>query len=56
MGYDMFHRNIEKILNTWKNSTGRKPLVIRGARQVGKTSAVHKFGKDAFETYIYINL
>ena len=52
----MFHRNIEKFLSDWKDSKGRKPLVIRGARQVGKTSAVHQFGRDEFETYIYINL
>jgi len=52
----MFRRNIAAILLEWKNKQGRKPLVIRGARQVGKTSAVQQFGKDAFETYIYINL
>jgi hypothetical protein len=44
----MFHRNIEKFLAGWKNSTGRKPLVIRGSRQVVKTSAVHQFGREAF--------
>ncbi len=52
----MFHRNISTSLLEWKNKKGRKPLVIRGARQVGKTSAVHQFGNSAFETYIYINL
>lgn len=52
----MFHRNIATLLIEWKNKRGRKPLVIRGARQVGKTSAVHQFGSTAFETYIYINL
>jgi len=52
----VFHRNIAKLLIEWKNKSGRKPLVIRGARQVGKTSAVHQFGGAAFETYIYINL
>ena len=52
----MFHRNISTLLIEWKNKRGRKPLVIRGARQVGKTSAVHQFGGAAFETYIYINL
>ena len=52
----MFERNISKILVEWKNRRGRKPLVIRGARQVGKTSAVHQFGRKAFDTYIYINL
>lgn len=52
----MFRRNIATSLLEWKNKKGRKPLVIRGARQVGKTSAVHQFGNSAFETYIYINL
>jgi predicted AAA+ superfamily ATPase len=52
----MFRRNISTSLLEWKNKKGRKPLVIRGARQVGKTSAVHQFGNSAFETYIYINL
>jgi uncharacterized protein len=52
----MFKRNIAKFLIEWKSSKGRKPLVIRGARQVGKTSAVHQFGREAFESYIYINL
>ena len=52
----MFRRNIATSLLEWKNKKGRKPLVIRGARQVGKTSAVHQFGSTAFETYIYINL
>jgi predicted AAA+ superfamily ATPase len=52
----MFHRNIESLLLEWKNKKNRKPLVLRGARQVGKTSAVHQFGGSEFETYIYINL
>ena len=52
----MFRRNIATLLLEWRNKKGRKPLVIRGARQVGKTSAVHQFGGAAFETYIYINL
>jgi len=52
----MFNRNIHNYLLEWKNRTNRKPLIIRGARQVGKTSAVHHLGREAFETYIYINL
>lgn len=52
----MFDRNILKILSDWRNRQGRKPLVLRGARQVGKTFAVHRFGHDAFGTSIYINL
>jgi uncharacterized protein len=52
----MFNRNIAKFLATWKSAKERKPLVIRGARQVGKTSAAQQFGKEAFDTFIYINL
>lgn len=52
----MFEREINKIFLEWKNRKKRKPLVIRGARQVGKTSAVNLFAEDSFKTYIYINL
>ena len=52
----MFQREISKIFLDWKNRKKRKPLVIRGARQVGKTSAVNLFARDSFKTYIYINL
>jgi predicted AAA+ superfamily ATPase len=40
----------------WKEKRGRKPLVIRGARQVGKTSAVLMFGKKHFKEVIDLNL
>ena len=52
----MFQRTINKFFLEWKNRKKRKPLVIRGARQVGKTSAVNLLAKDSFKTYIYINL
>ena len=52
----MFQRNINTLLKEWKSRKNRKPLIIRGARQVGKTSAVNLFAKDSFKTYIYINL
>mgnify|MGYP002712930108 CR=1 FL=1 len=39
----------------WKKQPNRKPLVLRGARQVGKTSLVNLFGND-FSQYIYLNL
>ncbi|NQY74671.1 MAG: AAA family ATPase, partial [Candidatus Margulisbacteria bacterium] len=52
----MFARNIEKLLDAWKKKPGRKPLIIRGARQVGKTSIVEKFGINEFSTYVYLNL
>ncbi|MEI7615603.1 MAG: AAA family ATPase [Actinomycetota bacterium] len=52
----MFNRNIETELKKWKTSNIRKPLIIRGARQVGKTSVVRKFGRENFDQIIEINL
>ena len=51
----MFRRDILEELTKWKRKKFRKPLVIRGARQVGKTTAVHLFS-DQFDQYIYLNL
>lgn len=42
-------------LQNWKNSLGRKPLIIRGARQTGKTWLMKEFGKTSFNETIYIN-
>ncbi len=50
-----FYRNAEEDLLKWKTSEYRKPLVIRGARQTGKTTLVRKFGRS-FDTYIELNL
>jgi len=50
-------RKIEFQLLAWKNSTsGRKPLVVDGARQVGKTYTLREFGKINFRNVVYINL
>ncbi|MGV3632009.1 MAG: ATP-binding protein [Bacteroidota bacterium] len=51
----MFYRKILGKLTDWKNSTTRKPLIIRGARQVGKTTLVHEFSKS-YDQYLYVNL
>ncbi|KPA08855.1 hypothetical protein MHK_010944 [Candidatus Magnetomorum sp. HK-1] len=37
----MFYRKIIDLLNKWSKEQDRKPLILRGARQVGKTTAVH---------------
>ena len=42
-------------LTEWKRAAKRKPLVIRGARQVGKTWLMKEFGKREFENFVYIN-
>ena len=51
----MFQRNALLALGEWKKKLNRKPLIIRGARQVGKTTLVNEFGKE-FDTYLHINL
>jgi predicted AAA+ superfamily ATPase len=51
----MFRRNLLGYLKQWRQKEGRKPLVLRGARQVGKTTAVNLFAGD-FRQYIYLNL
>lgn len=48
-------RNIWKNLIEWKNKKDRKPLIIRGARQVGKTYILQLFGKECFPKVHYIN-
>lgn len=45
---------MEKLI-TWKNSKYRKPMIIRGARQVGKTWLMKEFGKQEFDKVAYIN-
>lgn len=51
----MFERHIISQLRIWKQRSNRKPLVLRGARQVGKTTVVQSFGKE-FDNYLYFNL
>ncbi len=48
-------RDIERALTAWKTEEGRKPLLLRGARQVGKTFTVMKFGSENFENVLEIN-
>ena len=48
-------RKIDKFLVEWKNSKDRKPLIIKGARQIGKTTSVEKFGKENYKSFIEIN-
>jgi predicted AAA+ superfamily ATPase len=49
------YRNKIKELKEWKIEKGRKPLIIRGARQVGKTWLMKEFARTEYENYIYIN-
>ncbi|NDB86910.1 MAG: hypothetical protein EB127_30105, partial [Alphaproteobacteria bacterium] len=48
-------RDIESDLLRWKNNDNRSPLLIRGARQVGKIYVIEQFGKDHFSNLVIIN-
>ncbi len=50
----MYRIAMEKLLK-WKQSKRRKPLIIQGARQVGKTWLMKEFGRQAYENTVYIN-
>ena len=47
-------RNITSKLLTWKNQYNRKPLIVRGARQVGKSWSISAFGKEFFEGQLHV--
>lgn len=50
----MYRQKIEELV-AWKNSPRRKPLILRGARQVGKTWLLQEFGKQYYNNYVYVN-
>ena len=51
----MMYRKIITELKEWKNKKDRLPLILKGARQVGKTWILQEFGKECFEDVLYIN-
>lgn len=51
----MFRRKVISKLEAWRQNEHHKPLIFRGARQVGKTTIVNQFG-ESFQNYLYFNL
>ena len=49
------YRKITRFLELWKKSEFRKPLILQGARQVGKTYSILEFGRKAYENVAYFN-
>ena len=49
------YRKISMYLDEWKNSPHRKPLILQGARQVGKTFTVLEFGRTRYDNVAYFN-
>ncbi len=50
----MYRNAIEK-LKLWKEDIERKPLILKGARQVGKTYLLKEFAKNYYKNFVYIN-
>ena len=51
----MLKRKIMSRLLEWKNKKDKMCLIIKGARQVGKTYIIDKFAKENYKNYVYIN-
>ena len=51
----MLERKIMNDLKKWKNNPNKGALIVKGARQVGKTFIIDKFARENYENYIYIN-
>ena len=52
---ELLKRKIDSYLMDWKNNPDRKPLIVKGARQVGKTESIRAFGKANYQSVIEIN-
>ena len=52
---ELLKRKIDKYLIEWKNNPNRMPLIIKGARQIGKTESIRKFAKENYKNVIEIN-
>ena len=48
-------RKIDNYLIEWKKSANKLPLIVKGARQIGKTNAIRNFGQNNYKTFIEIN-
>ena len=51
----MLKRKIDNLLIDWKNSLNKKPLIVKGARQVGKTVSIHQFAEQHYKHVVEIN-
>lgn len=52
---ELLKRKIDKFLIEWKKNQDRKPLIVKGARQIGKTESIKHFAENHYKKMIYIN-
>ena len=50
-----FKRKIDEFLIQWKNDSAHKPLIVKGARQIGKTESILHFANENYSNVVYIN-
>ena len=48
-------RKIDRFLDEWKKNPARKPLIVKGARQIGKTESIRRFAASAYPNVVYVN-
>lgn len=51
-----FRRKVDSYLRQWKEKENRLPLIIKGARQIGKTESIIHFADENYENVVFINL
>ena len=51
----LLRRKIDDKLITWKENPNRKPLIVKGARQIGKTESIRHFARKNYKNVIEIN-
>ena len=52
---ELLKRKIDQYLIEWKNNKNKKPLIVKGARQIGKTESIRNFAKTNYKNVIEIN-
>ena len=52
---ELLERKIDTFLNEWKQNPERKPLIVKGARQIGKTESIRAFGRANYESVLEMN-
>ena len=50
-----YKRKIDQFLINWKNDSAHKPLIVKGARQIGKTESILHFANQNYSNVVYIN-
>lgn len=52
---ELLRRKIDRVLEEWKRTPGHKPLIVKGARQVGKTASIRQFARSHYDSVVEVN-